>query len=223
MIDAEKILGGMLKNSMGDMGGLGGRAAVGMGLLGIAIAAAEHFMERSERRPQVPPPPGGPARVPEMPVSSPPPPPPPGASSPAAGPPPVPGMPQPPAENPSNTGRDGSQALLLIRAMIASANADGHIDEEEKRRIMLRLETLDLSDSERQFMERELSCPMSVDAIVGETSSPELARKVYAVSLLAIDLDTEAEKRYLRRLAEGLNLDGDSLDEIHGRLGIPRP
>lgn len=218
MIDAEKILGGLLKNSMGDMPGLGNKSAVGLGLLGVAIAAAEHFMEKREAAP--PPPPGGFSRPNAGPVSSPPPPP--GSSF------PVPGtrgqgqIPPPPPGTATASPPDTDQAVLLVRAMIASANADNRIDQEEKRRIMLRLEALDLSEDEKRFLERELARPLDMDAIIEQVSNPELARKVYAVSLLAIEVDTEEEERYLKELAIGLGLDENTLDEIHAQIGIPR-
>jgi uncharacterized membrane protein YebE (DUF533 family) len=106
--------------------------------------------------------------------------------------------------------------------MIASANADNRIDQEEKRRIMLRLEALDLSEDEKRFLERELAQPLDMDAIIEQVSTPELARKVYAVSVLAIEVDTEEEERYLKELASGLGLDENTLDEIHAQIGMPR-
>lgn len=47
MFNAEKLLGGMLKESIG-IRGFGSKAAVGTGLLGLAFAAAEHFMNKAQ-------------------------------------------------------------------------------------------------------------------------------------------------------------------------------
>ena len=58
MIDPGKLLGGLLGNagnlgSLGDLSGLAknslpGKAAVGVGLLGVAMAAFEHFSEQKK-------------------------------------------------------------------------------------------------------------------------------------------------------------------------------
>jgi uncharacterized membrane protein YebE (DUF533 family) len=40
---------------------------------------------------------------------------------------------------------------------------------------------------------------------------------------LAIDVDTDAERTYMRALAQRLGLTESILDEIHGQLGIERP
>ncbi len=216
MIDAEKILGGMLGNAMG---GMSGKAAVGMGLLGVAMAAAEHFMESSRQAPPVPPPGPAPGRA-----VPPPPPPPPGRENSPDSPvrPPVTDpVPSPPA--PSGTPVAGNEALLLVRAMIASAGSDGFIDDEEKRRIMLKLQTVDLNPEEKRFLEEEMERPLDLSSITRQVSDPELAKKVYIVSLLAVDVDTHEERRYLERLAMELKLDERVLNDIHSSLGIPRP
>ena len=51
---------------------------------------------------------------------------------------------------------------------------------------------------------------------------PDAARPVRAVSLMAIDLDTGAERDYLKRLAAGLELDAAEMDRIHEKLDAPK-
>jgi uncharacterized membrane protein YebE (DUF533 family) len=48
----------------------------------------------------------------------------------------------------------------------------------------------------------------------------ETARRIYAVSLLAVTVDTEAERAYLRTLAERLGLSAEERAAIHQELGI---
>ena len=38
--------------------------------------------------------------------------------------------------------------------------------------------------------------------------SPEMAEQVYAASVLAVEVDSDAERNYLQRLAAALKLDG---------------
>lgn len=115
------------------------------------------------------------------------------------------------------------RAVLMIRAMIAAANADGVIDETERNRILKKLEAVNLSDEEHSFIVKELLSPADLDQIAAQVDSMETAENVYTVSLLAIDIDTDAERTYMRTLANKLGLDDSILDKIHGDLGIERP
>jgi uncharacterized membrane protein YebE (DUF533 family) len=104
--------------------------------------------------------------------------------------------------------------------MIAAANADGVIDEMERSNILKRLQAVDLSPEEHGFIVQELLSPADLDTIVGGVNAPELARQVYTVSLMAIDVDTEKERRYMESLAGRLGLDGSTVEQIHRRLEL---
>ena len=56
-----------------------------------------------------------------------------------------------------------------------------------------------------------------------QASSPELAVQVYAASLLAIEVDTAAERAYLRDLAARLGLDASAVARVHQALGVAAP
>ena len=83
--------------------------------------------------------------------------------------------------------------------MIAAAVADGRISIEERHRILDRMRRLNLSPEEQSFLEKEFSAPADVESLAGQVRTTESARQVYAVSLLAIEVDTGAE----RALPEG--------------------
>ena len=128
----------------------------------------------------------------------------------ASAPPPPPGTKAavPPPPSPGGTpevdaSEGGQDAVLLIRAMIAAANADVMIDEDERNRILGKLETMDLSDQERSFIVEELLSPAEMESIVTKVKSPEMAKQVYTVSLLAIEMATDAERTYMNTLARG--------------------
>lgn len=122
----------------------------------------------------------------------------------------VPDTPPPsPDQDPDNTA-----AVLLIRAMIAAANADGVIDETEREAILGRLRTVDLSPEEQAFITQELFAPADLETIVSGVTSSDLAQQVYAVSLMAIDVDTEKERRYMATLADRLGLDQGAVAQI---------
>jgi len=203
-----------------------------MGLLGVAMEAFEHFTEQG-KTPSAGQPPGTPPGDGFVP------PPPPGAgnqpSAPPTGvqvPPPVGGAPSPPplvsggppplpsAGYPAPIPPGGRpDAVLLIRAMIAAANADGVIDEQEKANILDKLQDVGLSSEERAFMIQELQEPRSLDDIVGQAATKETARQVYLASLMAVEVDTEAERMYLQTLARRLNLNSTIVEDIHRQTG----
>lgn len=219
MFNPEKLLGGLIRGSTrGRRGGLGSLVSggVAMGALGVAMEAVEHFMNKPQSAGTPAQAPGGP---PPMPGSAPPPPPQTGAPSAAPAPPPVPGPsvpgtpPPAPAEVPDN-----SDAVLLIRAMIAAANADGNIDATEREAILGRLRTVDLSPEEQAFITQELFSPADLETIVSGVNSADLARQVYTVSLMAIEVDTEIERQYMDTLAERLGLDQAAVEEINRSL-----
>jgi uncharacterized membrane protein YebE (DUF533 family) len=227
MFNPEKLLGGLLMGGSRRRGGLGGLISSGaaLGLAGVAMEAVEHFMDKSKTSASGLPPSGPPPIQTTAPSAPPPapgvatPPSPPGAT--VAAPPPPPSPTSIVSES-VDAGKAGQEAVLLIRAMIAAANADGVIDEEERNRILKKLETADLSDQEHSFIVKELLSPTGLEDIVAQVKSPEMAKKVYSVSLLAIEVDTDAERTYMNTLARQMNLNESDLNDIYRTLGIDK-
>lgn len=108
---------------------------------------------------------------------------------------------------PAPVAERNEMSLAVLRAMIAAAKADGHIDAEEQRRIFGKLDELDLGTEEKAFVIDELRSPLDIDAVVKAATTPELAVEIYAASFLAIDPDDPAEQAYLAMLASRLKLD----------------
>jgi uncharacterized membrane protein YebE (DUF533 family) len=227
MFNPEKLLGGLLMGGSRRRSGLGSLISSGaaLGLAGVAMEAVEHFMDKSKPPASGSPPSGPPPLQTSVPSQPPPapgastPPPPPGAT--VAAPPPPPPSASFGSES-VDADKTGQEAVLLIRAMIAAANADGVIDEEERNRILKKLETVDLSDQEHSFIVKELLSPAGLEDIVAQVKSPEMAKKVYTVSLLAIEVDTDAERTYMNTLARQLSLNESDLNDIYRTLGIQK-
>lgn len=108
------------------------------------------------------------------------------------------------------------QALTLVRAMINAAKADGQIDAEEQQKIVAKLGPV--GPQEAAFIQEELAKPLSFDFFAGLTA--EMAAQAYAVSLMAINVDTAAEVQYLQQLAQGLGLDAQTVNALHKQLGL---
>ena len=107
-----------------------------------------------------------------------------------------------------------AEALLLIRAMIAAANVDYEIEDEERVRIEGALEEADLSSEERDFLRAEMETPWNLVEVADAASTPDLAREIYLASLMAIEVDSAAEENYLARLAARMGLDEAAVGEI---------
>lgn len=228
MFNPEKLLGGLLMGGSRRRSGLGSLISSGaaLGVAGVAMEAVEHFMNKSKtsasKIPLSGPPPiqtSAPSQPPKAPGASTPPPPP---DATVAAPPPPPPSASVGSESVDAT-EAGQDAVLLIRAMIAAANADGVIDKEENSRILKKLETVDLSDQEHSFIVKELLSPAGAEDIVAQVKSPEMAKMVYTVSLLAIEVDTDAERTYMKTLAQQLSLNESDLNDIYRTLKIEKP
>jgi uncharacterized membrane protein YebE (DUF533 family) len=113
---------------------------------------------------------------------------------------------------------ENTQALLLLRAMIAAAKADGQIDSDEQRRIFERLGQAELDAESRSFLFEELGKPLDLEALVREVQRPEVAAEVYAASLLAIEVDTPAERGYLQMLSGRLGLEDGLARQIEAEV-----
>lgn len=109
-------------------------------------------------------------------------------------------------------------ALSLIRAMIAAARADGHIDDEERARIADRLRLSGIGVDAEQFLMRELERPIDLDAIVASAVTEAQRVELYTASRLTIAPDSRAERGYLDLLAGRLKLPDALVDHVEATV-----
>lgn len=112
------------------------------------------------------------------------------------------------------------QATVLIRAMCNAAKSDGQVDSEEQEKILGRLGD-NVGQQEIAFLKEELSQPLDLNGFLQQCPK-QMAPQVYAMSVMAINVDTQEEAKYLGQLAQGLGLDGQVCNEIHEQLGAPQ-
>ena len=120
-----------------------------------------------------------------------------------------------PAAQAAAESMEDQKALLLIRAMIAAANADGQITAVERQRILGKLDEAGADADDQRIIEQELQQPRSLDALLRDVTDPETAEQVYLASEMAIDAGSPAEKSYLQYLAARLNLPEDRVQELN--------
>ncbi len=112
--------------------------------------------------------------------------------------------------------------LVLVRAMIAVARADGRLDAQESQAIFQKIESLELDSETQNLLVQEMGQPVDMDAIVNSASCPEVAAEIYVASLLAVDVDTAAEKSYLAMLAARLQLPPPLVAELENQVNAQK-
>lgn len=120
--------------------------------------------------------------------------------------------------DPTNETATDALGLLLVRAMIAAARADGRLDAQESQAIFQKIESLGLDNEAQSLLIQEMGKPADVDAIVNAASTPEIAAEVYLASYLAVDVDTPEEKAYLSMLAARLQLPPALVAELENQV-----
>ena len=140
-------------------------------MLGMLAGAAIEAWAESQRRPAplpTTPPPAKPARR--------------GASVPSTSPrkptsaetwAPVPGTPAPPP-----IAAEDREGVLMLRAMIAAARADGHADADERARIAEQLDIAGLGPAAREVVLAEFDRPAAPEALAAEARDPKLAAQL---------------------------------------------
>ena len=100
-----------------------------------------------------------------------------------------------------------SDAEIIITAMIDAAKSDGQVDPAELSRIMETMKSSGIGQEGVNYVIQKLQGPMETAKIIAAVNGrPELAAQVYSASLMSIDVDTDAERRYLDKLANAMGL-----------------
>jgi uncharacterized membrane protein YebE (DUF533 family) len=106
------------------------------------------------------------------------------------------------------------RSLLLLKAMIAAAKADDHVDEEEMASIQKQVTELGLTGDIAGFIQAEMASPTCLEGLASQCETPAVASEVYLVSSLMINKRSEAESAYLDALAAALKLPDSLLIEL---------
>ncbi|EIJ36203.1 DUF533 domain-containing protein [Thiothrix nivea] len=118
----------------------------------------------------------------------------------------------------SGTAQAGEPAMLeapapkasteaLMKAMIAAAKADGHVDSGELEKIRQQLAEVDLDGNVNDMIMEELAQPRSATDIAALANNDiAVATELYLVSAAIIDDANDAEKAWLTDLRAALQL-----------------
>jgi uncharacterized membrane protein YebE (DUF533 family) len=110
-------------------------------------------------------------------------------------------------------------AALMLRAVIQAVKSDGELDDDERARLMKAMGDADAR--EVKAVEAELNRPVDVKGLARSVPAG-MEPKVYVMSLMAINLDHQAEAKYLHSLAEALELTPQEVNALHDKARAPR-
>lgn len=100
-----------------------------------------------------------------------------------------------------------ASAEMLLKAMIAAAKADGHVDSAEMETIRQHMAGAGISGDLNELIMQELTQPRSAADIAALANNDmAIATELYLVSAAVIDAGNDAEKAYLEDLRKALGL-----------------
>lgn len=121
---------------------------------------------------------------------------------------------------PIDPASDPDFALAVVRAMLASAYADGVLDAHERRIVDGALAKADISASERAMLTNEVPEEETLRLISLAASTPHHAAELYAAAVISAGDLNDRETAFLAKLADRLGLDTEETKAIRtGALG----
>ena len=98
-----------------------------------------------------------------------------------------------------------SQAIL--KALVAAAKADGHIDDRERQLIEGEFHKISGDSGVQDWLKAELNKPLDPAEVARAASTPEMAAEMYIASVMLVDEEHFMERAYLDELAKQLKLE----------------
>ncbi len=111
-----------------------------------------------------------------------------------------------------------SQAVL--RALVAAAKSDGHIDERERALIEGEFTRLDSDRELQHWLHAELNKPLDPAEVARAAQTPEMAAEMYLASVMMVDQENFMERAYLDELARQLRLDPALRQELESQAQL---
>jgi len=98
------------------------------------------------------------------------------------------------------------RSQILLRAMIAAAKADGHVNNKEITAIEEQIEKLGLGDEIASLLQEEIGKPLDVKEVAALAENQAMAAEIYLVSAVVTDKENSMEREYLDTLARTMQL-----------------
>jgi uncharacterized membrane protein YebE (DUF533 family) len=108
-------------------------------------------------------------------------------------------------------------STAVLKAIIAAAKSDGHVDERERQLIEEGMRSLTAEASVLQWVDRELQKPLDPVEVASAADSIEVASEMYLASALVIDEGNFMERSYLEELGRQLKLAPELVTELNAQ------
>jgi len=95
----------------------------------------------------------------------------------------------------------------ILRALVAAAKADGHVDDRERELIEGEFTRLTGDQELQHWLHAELNKPLDPSDVARAAKTPEIAAEMYIASVMMVDEEHFMERAYLDELAKQLKLD----------------
>ncbi|MFV0277674.1 MAG: tellurite resistance TerB family protein [Parahaliea sp.] len=109
-------------------------------------------------------------------------------------------------------------SMAVLRAMLAAAKADGHVDDAERGRIFKAVQSIGATPEVSAFVEAELARPLDPAYVAAGLGGPEEAAEIYLASVLMVDEQSFMERAYLEELARELKLTPDLVARLEAQV-----
>lgn len=106
----------------------------------------------------------------------------------------------------------------ILKALVAAAKADGHVDDQERKMIEAELAQLTDDPELQRWLEAELNKPLDPVDVAAAATTPEMASEMYLASVLMVDEEQFMERAYLDELARQLKLDAQLKVELESQV-----
>ncbi len=88
-----------------------------------------------------------------------------------------------------------ADSLILLRALLAAAKSDGHVDAEERARLQQAIDAAGADDELRRWLADELARPLDPADVARGVTDPALAGEIYLLSASAVGTRSYMEQR----------------------------
>ncbi|NBA94495.1 tellurite resistance TerB family protein [Pseudomonas sp. R5(2019)] len=119
---------------------------------------------------------------------------------------------------PAAQAEEHSQGIL--KALVAAAKADGHVDERERELIEGEFVKLTQDQDLQHWLHAELNKPLDPADVARAARTPEMAAEMYIASVMLVDEEHFMERAYLDELARQLALDPALKVELENQVRL---
>jgi uncharacterized membrane protein YebE (DUF533 family) len=106
----------------------------------------------------------------------------------------------------------------ILRALVAAAKSDGHVDERERQLIEGEFSKLTSDQELQHWLQAELNKPLDPAEVARSARTPEMAAEMYIASVMLVDQEHFMERAYLDELARQLKLDPGFKAELEAQV-----